>query len=211
LTKQAVDFINTEGGEVLVKSDVKYKFGGKIRAIRERKNITLKEVARLAGVSESLVSQIERNKVSPSIDTLLTIADVMDIDHEYLFNDYKQNKQVSIVRKDKGSTLALNQVTLRQLSKIGELPEEHAIEAFMLEIGVGAEKGDLEYGHTGKEFGVILNGQCDLVYGTETYSLNTGDSVSFSSDIPHTLKNTGKDLLKAVWIVTPPRLLFARK
>lgn len=195
----------------MVKSDVKYKFGGKLRAIRERKCITLKEVARLAGVSESLVSQIERNKVSPSIDTLLTLADVLDIDHEYLFNDYKHNKAVSIVRAGKGSTLAQGQVTLRQLSRTGEIPEDHAIEAFLLEIGVGAEKGDLEYGHTGKEFGVILEGQGDLVYGTETYHLSTGDSVSFSSDIPHTLKNTGKVILKAVWIITPPRLLFARK
>jgi transcriptional regulator with XRE-family HTH domain len=195
----------------LVKSDVKYKFGGKLRAIRERKNITLKEVARMAGVSESLVSQIERNKVSPSIDTLLTLADVLDVDHEYLFNDYKHTKQVSIVRAGKGSTLVQNNVTLRQLSRLGDLPEDHSIEAFLLEIAVASEKGDLEYGHKGKEFGVILEGRCELVYGTETYRLETGDSVSFASDIPHTLKNTGPDVLKALWVITPPRLLFARK
>ena len=195
----------------MVKSGIKYKFGGKLRAVRERKCITLKEVARLAGVSESMVSQIERNKVSPSIDTLLTLADVLDIDHEYLFNDYKQNKAVSIVRKGKGSTLMQGRVILTQLSRVGELTEDHAIEAFLLDIKEGAEKGDLEYGHTGKEFGVILEGQGDLVYGTETYHLSTGDSVAFSSDIPHTLKNTGKGPLRAVWIITPPRLLFARK
>jgi transcriptional regulator with XRE-family HTH domain len=186
-------------------------FGGKLREVRERKNITLKEVARRAGVSESLVSQIERNKVSPSIDTLLTIADVLDIDHEYLFTEYKRTKQVSIVRHGQGSTLALGQVTLRQLSKVGELSDDHAIEAFVLEIGVGSEKGDLEYGHAGKEFGVILEGSGDLVYGTSTYRLDAGDSVAFSSDIPHTLKNTGDQKLKALWVITPPRLLFARK
>ena len=195
----------------MVKSEIKYTFGGKLRAVRERKNITLKEVARLAGVSESLVSQIERNKVSPSIDTLLTLADVLDIDHEYLFSDYKMNKQVSILRAGRGSTLALNQVTLRQLSKTAAVPDDHDIEAFMLEIEVNAQKGDLDYGHAGREFGVILDGQGELVYGTETYVLDTGDSVSFSSDIPHTLKNTGNVTLKALWIITPPRLLFARK
>ncbi|GAB6094911.1 cupin domain-containing protein [Desulfatiferula olefinivorans] len=195
----------------MVKSAVKYMFGGKLREVRERKNITLKEVARRAGVSESLVSQIERNKVSPSIDTLLTIADVLDIDHEYLFTEYKRIKQVSIVRRGQGSTLALGRVTLRQLSRVGELSDDHAVEAFMLEIGVGSEKGDLEYGHTGKEFGIILEGSCDLVYGTSTYRLDEGDSVSFSSDIPHTLKNTGDQVLKALWVITPPRLLFARK
>ena len=50
---------------------MKYTFGEKLRTVRERKGLTLKEVAGQAGVSESLVSQIERNKVSPSVDTLL--------------------------------------------------------------------------------------------------------------------------------------------
>ena len=62
-----------------------YRFGEKLRAVRERKGYTLKVVASKAGVSESLVSQIERNKVSPAIDTLLTLADVLEINLEFLF------------------------------------------------------------------------------------------------------------------------------
>jgi len=196
---------------VKLKGGIKYKFGGKLRAVRERKSITLKEVAKRAGVSESLVSQIERNKVSPSIDTLLTISDVLGIDYEYLFSDYRQNQKVTIVRAGDRTSLVLNDVTLHQLSKTDDVLEEHSIEAFLLEIGKGSQKGDLEYGHNGKEFGVILEGTCELVYGTETYNLQTGDSVSFSSDIPHILKNTGPEVLKAIWIITPPRLIFARK
>jgi len=195
----------------LIKSEIKYQFGGKLREVRERKNITLKDVAALAGVSESLVSQIERNKVSPSIDTLLTLADVLGVDHEHLFSAYKKNKKVSILKAGTGSTLAQDSVTLRQLSRTEELSEDHAMESFMLEIGVGGEKGDMEYGHAGKEFGLILEGQGELVYGTETYELVQGDSVSFPSDIPHILKNTGDVMLKALWVITPPRLLFARK
>ena len=190
------------------KSEIKYKFGGKIRAVRERKNITLKAVALRAGVSESLVSQIERNKVSPSIDTLLTLADALDIDYEYLFKDYRQNKKVSIVRLEERNSLKLNNVTMFQLSKIGAVPEDHAIEAFMLEIDEGAEKGDLEYGHTGKEFGLIIDGEGELIYGSERYVVRKGDTVSFSSDIPHIMKNTGIGKLCAVWIVTPPRQIF---
>ncbi len=193
---------------VKLKGQVKYKFGGKLRAVRERKNITLKAVAEKAGVSESLVSQIERNKVSPSIDTLLTLADALDIDYEYLFNDYRQKKKVSIVRFEDRNSLRLNDVTVYQLSKIDSVPEEHAIEAFMLEIDKGSEKGDLEYGHSGKEFGLILEGEAELVYGSERYLLNAGDTVSFSSDIPHILRNSGGDKVRAVWIVTPPRPIF---
>ena len=62
-----------------------YQFGEKLRAAREKKHLTLKTVALQAGVSESLVSQIERNKVSPAIDTLLSLASVLEINLEYLF------------------------------------------------------------------------------------------------------------------------------
>ncbi len=195
----------------MVKKFIRYKFGDKLRAVRERKGITLKEVAQKVQVSESLVSQIERNKVSPSIDTLLTLASVLEIDLEYLFRDYKKNKQVDIVRSGEGDSIVQQGVTYHQLSMMPEPSEEHAIEAFLLEISEGAEKGDVEYGHTGKELGVILEGTGELIYGSHTYPLQTGDSISFPSDIPHILRNTGKGILKAIWVITPPRMLFLRK
>jgi transcriptional regulator with XRE-family HTH domain len=185
----------------------KFKFGDKIRIVRERKGITLKEVAEQADVSESLVSQIERNRVSPSIDTLLAIADVLDIDLEYLFRDYKRTKKVHIVRADKRNSLILKNVKYEQLSVLNEPSKEHAIEALYLEIQPGAEKGDIEYGHKGNELGFIIQGKGELLYGTEVYELNEGDSISFSSDIPHNLKNVGEKVLKAFWVITPPRMI----
>ena len=77
-----------------------YRFGEKLRSVRERKGYTLKVVAQKAGVSESLVSQIERNRVSPAIDTLLSLADVLDINLEFLFEEYRRDKPVRIIRKD---------------------------------------------------------------------------------------------------------------
>ena len=71
---------------------VPYHFGEKLRQVREHKGYTLKVVAQKAGVSESLVSQIERNHVSPAIDTLLALADVLDINLEFLFDEYRKNK-----------------------------------------------------------------------------------------------------------------------
>lgn len=191
-----------------MKSDMKYKFGKKLRAVRERKGYTLKEVAKLASVSESLISQIERNRVSPSIDTLLLIADILDIDYEYLFSDYRQKRGVSIVRASERDSIKQNQVVIHQLSITNQISKNPAIEAFLLEIETTGETGDQEYGHTGTELGIILEGSGELIYGNQTYSLDVGDSISFASDIPHLFKNTGKGVLKAIWVVTPPRKLF---
>lgn len=193
----------------MIKSRMKYKFGEKLRTVRERKKLTLKHVAFDAGVSESLISQIERNKVSPSIDTLLLIADVLDIDYEYLFSDYRQKRKVAIVRKDDRASISRNKMTIEQLSIPGDGSAEHAIEAFSLMIEPGGEKGDREYGHAGWEFGVILKGEAQLVYGNEIYDLAEGDSISFPSDIPHLFKNIGEGVLEAIWVVAPPRGLFS--
>jgi transcriptional regulator with XRE-family HTH domain len=188
---------------------MKYKFGEKLRAVRERKKLTLKDVAAKAGVSESFISQIERNKVSPSIDTLLLIADILDIDYEYLFSDYRQKRKVAIVRREDRNSISRNKMTIQQLSLAGGETGEPAIEAFLLEIEVGGEKGDREYGHSGWEFGVILKGRAQLIYGNESYDLQQGDSVSFPSDIPHLFSNSGTEILEAIWVVAPPRGMFS--
>lgn len=193
----------------MIKQKMKYKFGEKLRTVRERKKLTLKDVAGRAGVSESLISQIERNKVSPSTDTLLLIADVLDIDYEYLFSDYRQKRKVAIVRYGDRDKISRSKMTIQQLSAVTTGTADHAVEAFLLQIEVGGAKGDPDYGHPGWEFGVILKGSAQLNYGNETYELYGGDSISFPSDIPHLFTNTGPDTLEAIWVVAPPRGMFS--
>ncbi len=182
------------------------EFGNKLRLVRERKNMTLKDVAGQAGVSESLVSQIERNRVSPSIDTLIAIADVLNLDLEYLFRDLKNNSAVSIVKPQDRNVMIIKGVEYQQLSFIPDSDINPSVEAFLLDIPPGKEKGDLEFGHPGREMGTITEGRGELIYGTSTYQLETGDTVSYSSDIPHIIRNNGNEPLKAMWIITPGRI-----
>lgn len=206
LTESALFFIHTLEVTVLLKDHT--QFGKKIRLVRERKGMTLKDVAGKAGVSESLISQIERSRVSPSIETLIAVTDALDIDLEYLFRDFRKTKSVRIVHAEERNTLTLDSVVYEQLSFIPDTQENPSVEAFYITIPPGKEKGDLEFGHTGKELGVIYEGEGDLLYGVEVHKLTTGDTVSFSSDIPHIIRNTGKKDLKAVWIITPGKIFY---
>ena len=184
---------------------MKYRFGDKLRRVREKRKVTMKEVALKAGVSESLISQIETNKVSPAIDTLLGIADVLEIDLEYLFSDYKKNKKVNIVRRNDRGKVIRDGATYEKLSRTVEENEEHGIEAYFMEIRPGSESGSKVYGHKGKELGIILEGRGEFSIGSETYKLKKGDSISFASDVPHLIRNIGKNPLKAIWVITPPK------
>ena len=192
----------------MIQKEARYRFGGKLREIRERKGVTLRELALQAGISESMLSQIERNRVSPSIDTLMRIVDLLAIDMEYLFRDFRKPKRLSVIRREQRRKIETDGVRYEELSLLHEPGEEHAVEAFLLVIDPERERGNREYGHPGREMGILLSGEGEIEYGGETVRLREGDTVAFRSDAPHTLRCTGTEPLRAIWIITPPRMLF---
>ena len=185
-----------------------FLIGEKIRAVRERKGYTLKIVAQRAGVSESLISQIERNKVSPAIDTLLSIADALEIDLEYLFSGYRQHRPVHLITAEERARVEENGVIYEEVVHPNEGDGIHAMEAYYVTMPPGTQTRRGSYGHTGREFGIIIQGAAELQYGSSVYTLKEGDSVSFSSDAPHVIANNGEKPLRAFWVVTPPQRFF---
>ncbi len=180
-----------------------YHFGEKIRAVREKKHLTLKAVAQQAGVSESLISQIERNRVSPAIDTLLSLANVLDLNLEYLFEEYNQRRPVSVVHAGERRTVHEEEIIYEEISKPNEKDGQNSIESYIITIPEGGKTHRGHYGHFGRELGLILEGTGSLLYQNTEYALEQGDSISFSASAPHTLENKGTKPLKALWIVTP--------
>jgi transcriptional regulator with XRE-family HTH domain len=182
---------------------VPYHFGEKLRQVREHKGYTLKVVAQKAGVSESLVSQIERNHVSPAIDTLLALADVLDINLEFLFDEYRKKRPVQVIRANERPSINEDDITYEQLAKPSGSDTENSIESYVLHIPAGSHTHRGSYGHIGREFGIITKGKARLTYENTEYILNEGDSVSFSAGVRHVLENVGNCDLEAIWIVTP--------
>ena len=178
-----------------------YHFGEKLRQVREHKGYTLKVVAQQAGVSESLVSQIERNHVSPAIDTLLALADVLDINLEYLFEEYKRNRPVEIIRSHERPSLHEDKIIFEGLAK--QSGSDPSIEAYIMKIPAGSQTRRGSYGHLGREIGYITKGRALLIYGNQEFILEEGDSVSFSAGASHIVQNIGDIDMEAIWVVTP--------
>lgn len=178
-----------------------YHFGEKLRQVREHKGYTLKVVAQQAGVSESLVSQIERNHVSPAIDTLLALADVLDINLEYLFEEYKRDRPVEIIRSGERPSVHEDKIVFEGLAK--QSGSDPSIEAYIMKIPAGSETHRGSYGHLGREIGFITKGKALLTYGNQEYILEEGDSVSFSASAAHIVQNIGDVDMEAIWVVTP--------
>lgn len=182
---------------------MKTKLGALLRAIRNSRHLTIKEVAAKAGVSSSLLSQIERNRISPSLDTLLQILEVYGVPPDKFFKDYATSSRVEIIKRDDRKIYQRKGFKYETLCGDSQAKGNYSFNAFFLELAPGQQRGDASDGHLGRELGIVIEGSARLFYGEEIYDIQKGDSVSFFSQIPHVIQNSSDQTFKAYWVVTP--------
>lgn len=192
--------------------------GPRLRAAREARGLTLRELARRIGVSPSLVSQIENGRGAPSVNTLYALVTELDISVDTLFSDESEASNYSGRRAgigvldersagpqlQRGATRKV--ITLDSHVRWERLTPLHdqAVDFLYVVYEVGGQSGQAGamMRHQGKEYGIVLEGRLGVAIAFEEYELGPGDSISFDSTTPHRLWNAGDVAVKAIWFVT---------
>ena len=176
--------------------------GLQIRKKREQKGITLTKAAKEMNISPSLLSQIERGIVSPSISTLRTIADYLGTYIGVLLGERINKENAVIVRKgnENRSIIWGKGVKLHILS-----PGNSNLEFMYDEYEVNSSTGDKLYRHEGEECAFVLEGKLEINLNGKKFILNEGDFIWFLSTIPHQIINLSDKKSLAIWVDTPPR------
>jgi len=174
-------------------------YGAKLREIRKRLGMSLEDVSQKTGFTKSFISQIENGKNSPSIASLKKICYALGITISELFED--ERNVVSKFSFDDYKVLKNKNLDIYFLaSKL----VNRKLEPLLLEMHPNSETGSNFYNHTGEEFGYVLEGEITVVIGNEEYVLKEGESIYFSSNLPHKIKNKTNKFAKAFWVGTPP-------
>jgi transcriptional regulator with XRE-family HTH domain len=176
-------------------------FGASIRNLRMKKKMTVQELAKLTGLTSSSISQIERNKLIPSLKNLIKIGEVLEVPIISFFND-------TIEKKDP--------VTRNGMRKHIRLPNSYVeyellspsfnydIEFLLVTIASSQPKDEEVVTHQGEECIYILQGTMQVDLGNNSYILKTGDSIHFHSSVPHRLLNVGDDTVIGIVAESPP-------
>ena len=215
--------------------------GSRLKNVRVKAGWTLRELARQAGVSPSFVSQIENGKSQPSVATLYEFAQLLNVSIDELFDPRggaaerpgnprgrggngatqpshawhpsEYANRVSVVHPSHRPSLTMADGVIWE--RLAATPE-HAVNFMKITYAPGATStaGGAPVSHEGYEYGYVLKGTLEIAVGSETFTLQAGESMGFDSMIPHVLRNVGDGEFEGIWFVhgrergvQPPRYI----
>lgn len=185
--------------------------GERLRTERQSKGMTVREIARRVHVSPSLISQIERGKVNPSVSTLWGLVTVLGLPMSALFSDVEaapeQPPAQSSPRGEApvtapGTRPVINLETGVQWERL-TAESDGLVEFLAVVYPPGASSCDENslVRHGGKEYGYVTKGRLGVRIGFDEYELGPGMAISFDASAPHRLWSVGEGPAEAIWIV----------
>jgi transcriptional regulator with XRE-family HTH domain len=201
--------------------------GERLRAERQARSLSLRELADRLNVSASLISQIETGRARPSVSTLYALAGELGVSlDELLFLDPDRNGVAGQALRDRDELATrpdddadahtpsagpvqrarsrkrirlASGVIWERLTTASETGSEFLYVIY--EVG-GASSPEREFQrHGGHEWGFVLSGHLSVRIGFDDFELGPGDSVSIDSSTPHRLHNRGDQPVHAIWFV----------
>jgi transcriptional regulator with XRE-family HTH domain len=168
-----------------------------VRARRLRLGLTLQDLARKSGLSAPFLSQVERGQTTPSITSLIAIAQGLDVDIHYFINPPPSSQ---VVRRAAQPEVLETGTKVRYVRLTGGHPERQ-MEALLMSIPAGSVAPAAA--RQGEGFYYVLAGELKMTLGKETFVLGPGDSAHFDQRHPFQMANKGKRVLRMLWVGTP--------
>ncbi|WP_019138519.1 MULTISPECIES: helix-turn-helix domain-containing protein [Peptoniphilus] len=174
--------------------------GNKIKEMRIEKGLTQEELADRSELTKGFISQIERNLTSPSVDSLLDILEALGTNPSLFF---KKDENEKITFKEEDFFESENDEMGYILDWVVPNAQKNEMEPMRIKIKAGGRSKDIQP-YEGEEFGFVLRGSVNLIYGNEEYKVKKGESFYFKANRSHYLKNEGKCETEILWISSPP-------
>ena len=174
-----------------------------LKRLRAEKGLSLDAVAKLSGVSKSMLGQIERGEVNPTISTVWRIANGLKVSFTSLVTGPQDDSEF-VARSDV-------EPLIEDRGKIRNYPvfpfdAERGFEMYAVEIDPGGYLQADPHTPGSQEFLTLHAGRLAVRVAEEEHVLERGDSIRFKADVPHSYHNPGTEMASVGMVIHYPRL-----
>lgn len=184
--------------------------GKKLKELRKERKLSILKLAELSEVSTGLISQIERGKVVPSVVSMWKLAKALNVNIGFFFDEETSDGDIAeedfVIRRGEHKVIIMDKG--RMVYELFTPEGEHSIDfmKIILRKGETLDRAKITKNlvtHEGEEGGYVLSGTLTVCIDTNTYELHEGDSIYFSSRLPHKYLNYGEEDCVTIWAMTP--------
>ena len=170
------------------------RIGAAVKALREKKRLTVNDVAAKTGLSKTLLTEIEDGETIPPVATLLKLAGSFNVGMAAFFESGTEPETVSVTRKGERVRIKKRphhhegEVDYVYESLETKKPDKH-MEPFLVEF-MPMETTDMVFtSHKGEEFLYLLTGKLEFRSDEKVEVLQPGDSIYFESERNHSFRS----------------------
>lgn len=178
--------------------DITNTIAANTKRIREQKRLTLDMAASITGVSRSMLAQIEKGEVNPTISVLWKIANGYKVSFTSLVEE--KGSTVSVIRL--ADTRPLEEDEGRYLNyPIFTFDEQRLFETYRIVIEAGGFLSAQPHLKGAVEYITVFAGHVTISVSESQIQLSKGDSVRFCADVPHTYQNAGTETVELSMLI----------
>lgn len=178
--------------------DIVTRLASHLKEARRAKGLSLDAVAKLSGVSRSMVSQIERGESSPTVATLWNLTQALQVDFAGLLED-RVEPEIRVVPAAAAPVIEGrgSDVVIRILSAPQSVGDH---EIYEIRFKPHAVLDSAPHRAGCREDLVVLEGAVTVKSGSETAELRVNDAANYAADCPHSV-TAGEDAARVMMIV----------
>jgi len=178
-----------------------FSLGEKLRQLRSERNISQRDLARLASLSPNSISLIERDETSPSVSTLQSLAAALNIRMSYFFEEEAPSSVLHIKSGSRPKIESEGAI----IEGMGQTLPFQELEPFLMTLEPKAGSGgERQVVHSGHEFVYCLQGKIEYVIDGKIYFLEVGDILIFEATLPHLWRNPYDSEAKFILVLQTP-------
>lgn len=174
----------------------------RLQALRQRRNLSLRELSRRTGIAVSFLSALERGQNNVSVGKLKTILDGLGLSLAEFFSKESPPPAQVVYRKEE--LLEISGQKGISFQDVAAGRPGRVLQLLVERYKPGSDTGPESYRHEAEEAGVVLRGTLELTVDGRTYLLKPGDAYYFDSRRPHRFRNLGRVAVEAISVNTPP-------
>ncbi|WP_180723045.1 helix-turn-helix domain-containing protein [Paraburkholderia largidicola] len=176
------------------------RVGEQIQRLRTERKMTLDDLSRAAGVSKSMLSEIERDKANPTIAVAWRLTNALGVSLDSLFAPQKAPEPIAVSGPHEIPTLSGHDARY-QLRVWGPIDLAGKFEWYELTLQPGGALVSSAHEPGTREHLTVLHGAIDIEAAGTTKRLKVADTARYVADEPHAIRNAGKGEAKALLVV----------